>query len=51
VLQTSNLSGTVDDCCIDFNTVDVATREFFLPLLLDLQKTTFFKYFKVRARS
>jgi Endoplasmic Reticulum Oxidoreductin 1 (ERO1) len=46
-LQTTQLTGTVDDCCIDFRTVDLATRDYFLPLLRSLQHSTFFKYFKV----
>eukprot|EP00953_Heterococcus_sp_UTEX-ZZ885_P014051 7998-Heterococcus_DN1.PRE.3 len=47
VCKTTQLTGTVDDCCIDFRTVDLATRDYFLPLLRSLQQSTFFKYFKV----
>ncbi|CAM9484266.1 unnamed protein product [Phaeothamnion confervicola] len=47
VCKTSKLTGTVDDCCIDFSTVDEATQNFFLPVLTSLQKKTFFKFFKV----
>ena len=35
--QTEQMSGTVDDCCVDFTTVDEATEAFFLPLLKQLQ--------------
>ncbi|CAN0525024.1 unnamed protein product, partial [Laminaria digitata] len=36
--QTSQLTGTVDDCCVDYSTVDTATKTSFMPLLKDLQK-------------
>eukprot|EP00903_Cladosiphon_okamuranus_P017822 g16401.t1 len=47
VCKTSQLSGTVDDCCVDYSTVDTATKSSFMPLLTKLQKRTFFKYYKV----
>lgn len=36
--QTTLLSGTVDDCCVDYSTVDTATKSSFMPLLKQLQK-------------
>ncbi|CAM9859083.1 unnamed protein product [Pylaiella littoralis] len=47
VCKTSQLTGTVDDCCVDYSTVDTATKGSFLPLLTKLQKRNFFKYYKV----
>ncbi|CAM9770828.1 unnamed protein product [Scytosiphon promiscuus] len=47
VCKTSQLTGTVDDCCVDYSTVDTATKTSFTPLLTSLQKRNFFKYFKV----
>ncbi|CBJ32777.1 conserved unknown protein [Ectocarpus siliculosus] len=47
VCKTSQLTGTVDDCCVDYSTVDTATKSSFMPLLTKLQKRNFFKYFKV----
>lgn len=47
VCKTSQLTGTVDDCCVDYSTVDTATKTSFMPLLKDLQKRIFFKYYKV----
>ncbi|CAM9785369.1 unnamed protein product [Chrysoparadoxa australica] len=45
--KTSQLTGTVEDCCVDFETVDEATSAFYLPLLEELQQRKFFTYFKV----
>ncbi|CAN0020420.1 unnamed protein product [Ascophyllum nodosum] len=47
VCKTSQLTGTVDDCCVDYRTVDAATKSSFMPLLKQLQKRIFFKYYKV----
>lgn len=41
------LSGQIDDCCCDVETVDTTNDEHFLPILQELTSTTFFKYFKV----
>ena len=39
--------GAVEDCRCDFETADDATSEFFGPLLRDLTRRSFFRYFKV----
>ncbi|CAI5490595.1 unnamed protein product, partial [Closterium sp. Naga37s-1] len=42
------LSGVVDDCCCEYETVDELNSHVLQPLLTQLVNTTFFKYFKVR---
>jgi len=45
--RTATLVGRVGDCACDFETVDAATHSYFHPLLTKLQRTAFFRYFKV----
>ena len=45
--RTVRLAGRVGDCACDFETVDDATHAYFHPLLKEIQRTTFFKYFQV----
>ncbi|TMW55117.1 hypothetical protein Poli38472_013879 [Pythium oligandrum] len=47
VCQTPELSGSVLDSGCNYETVDKAVGEHFHPLLLELSKLTFFRYFKV----
>ncbi|CAI7856183.1 unnamed protein product [Closterium sp. NIES-53] len=46
--QLRRLSGVVDDCCCEYETVDELNSHVLQPLLTQLVNTTFFKYFKVR---
>ncbi|CAI5972814.1 unnamed protein product [Closterium sp. NIES-65] len=46
--QVKRLSGVVDDCCCEYETVDELNSHVLQPLLTQLVNTTFFKYFKVR---
>ncbi|EOY27644.1 hypothetical protein QUC31_012614 [Theobroma cacao] len=41
-------SGIVQDCCCDYETVDHLNEEVLHPLLQELVKTPFFRYFKVK---
>ncbi|KAL3154147.1 hypothetical protein ABBQ32_013672 [Trebouxia sp. C0010 RCD-2024] len=41
------LSGTVQDCCCDYASVERANKQQFNPLLSQIVKTPFFRYFKV----
>ncbi|XWS18663.1 hypothetical protein CRYUN_Cryun32bG0064000 [Craigia yunnanensis] len=41
-------SGIVEDCCCDYETVDHLNEEVLHPLLQELVKTPFFRYFKVK---
>lgn len=41
------LSGTVQDCCCDYVSVEKANKQHLNPLLTQLVKTPFFRYFKV----
>ncbi|KAH7848099.1 hypothetical protein Vadar_033780 [Vaccinium darrowii] len=41
-------SGLVEDCCCDYETVDHLNEEVLDPLLQELVKTPFFRYFKVK---
>ncbi|OMO65769.1 Endoplasmic reticulum oxidoreductin 1 [Corchorus olitorius] len=41
-------SGIVADCCCDYETVDHINKEVLHPLLQELVKTPFFRYFKVK---
>ena len=45
--RTATLNGPISDCRCNFETVDVATHDYFHPLLTELQKTSFFRFFKV----
>ncbi|KAF8030971.1 hypothetical protein BT93_D0226 [Corymbia citriodora subsp. variegata] len=40
--------GMVEDCCCEYETVDHLNEEVLHPLLQDLVKTPFFRYFKVK---
>ncbi|GJP74028.1 hypothetical protein CLOP_g4679 [Closterium sp. NIES-67] len=46
--QVKRLSGVVDDCCCEYETVDELNTQVLQPLLTQLVNTTFFKYFKAR---
>ncbi|CAI5514231.1 unnamed protein product, partial [Closterium sp. Naga37s-1] len=46
-MQVKRLSGVVDDCCCEYETVDDLNSHVLQPLLTQLVNTTFFKYFKV----
>ncbi|XP_043700679.1 endoplasmic reticulum oxidoreductin-1-like isoform X1 [Telopea speciosissima] len=41
-------SGIVEDCCCDYETVDSLNKEVLHPLLQELVKIPFFRYFKVK---
>ncbi|GAB4829378.1 Endoplasmic reticulum oxidoreductin-2 [Ancistrocladus abbreviatus] len=41
-------SGMVEDCCCDYETVDRVNEEALHPLLQELVKMSFFRYFKVK---
>jgi hypothetical protein len=45
--EAADVKGPIDDCGTDFATVDRATLAYYLPIIKGLQKTTFFRYFKV----
>jgi ERO1-like protein alpha len=47
VCKTPELTGIVHDSCCNYETVDIATQAHFHPLLDELRKTPFFRYFKV----
>ncbi|RLN47343.1 hypothetical protein BBJ28_00017739 [Nothophytophthora sp. Chile5] len=47
VCQTPELTGSVQDSGCDYETVDKAVNEHFHPLLHELSRLTFFRYFKV----
>lgn len=50
VLQDEHkYSGIVEDCCCEYETVDHINEDVLHPLLQDLVKTPFFRYFKVCA--
>lgn len=42
------LTGIVEDCCCDYTTVDTLNDHVLHPLLQDLVRTPFFRYFKVK---
>ncbi|KAK8580523.1 hypothetical protein V6N13_143604 [Hibiscus sabdariffa] len=46
--QEHRYSGIVEDCCCDYETVDHLNEEVLHPLLQELVKTPFFRYFKVK---
>ncbi|XP_031473262.1 endoplasmic reticulum oxidoreductin-2-like [Nymphaea colorata] len=41
-------TGMVEDCCCDYETVDTLNSEVLHPILQELVKTPFFRYFKVK---
>ncbi|XP_057808303.1 endoplasmic reticulum oxidoreductin-1-like isoform X1 [Salvia miltiorrhiza] len=43
-------TGIVEDCCCDYETVDGVNGAVLYPLLQDLVRTPFFRYFKVKLR-
>ncbi|KAK4782330.1 hypothetical protein SAY86_016432 [Trapa natans] len=45
---THKYSGVVEDCCCDYETVDHLNEDVLHPLLQDLVKTPFFRYFKIK---
>uniref|UniRef100_M4B6Y2 Endoplasmic reticulum oxidoreductin n=1 Tax=Hyaloperonospora arabidopsidis (strain Emoy2) TaxID=559515 RepID=M4B6Y2_HYAAE len=47
VCETPELTGSVQDSACDYETVDRAVNEHFHPLLDELSRLTFFRYFKV----
>ncbi|CAI5712554.1 unnamed protein product [Hyaloperonospora brassicae] len=47
VCETPELTGSVQDSACDYETVDKAVNEHFHPLLEELSRLTFFRYFKV----
>lgn len=47
VQGTHTQSAVVEDCCCDYETVDHLNEEVLDPLLQELVKTPFFRYFKV----
>ncbi|XAR72493.1 hypothetical protein NMG60_11019149 [Bertholletia excelsa] len=51
VLDTRTQSGIVEDCGCDYETVDQINEEIVYPLLQELVKTPFFRYFKVKLWS
>lgn len=49
-LQVKRLSGVVNDCCCEYETVDRLNLEVLQPLLKELVAKPFFRYFKVSLR-
>ena len=47
MVDVQKYSGLVEDCCCDYKTVDHLNLEVLHPLLRELVKTPFFRYFKV----
>ena len=48
---TPSISGKVGDCSCEFDSVNRAASDFFLPILRNLTETTYFKYFAVDMHS
>lgn len=46
--QSQEFHGVVEDCCCDYETVDSLNKEVLNPLLQELVKTPFFRYYKVK---
>lgn len=44
----NKLTGLVEDCCCDYETVDILNNEVLHPSLQEVVKTPFFRYFKAR---
>jgi hypothetical protein len=45
--KTQRLEGSIDDCMCDVEAVQEINKRHFYPLLSEIVKTNFFKYFKV----
>jgi hypothetical protein len=39
--------GTIKDCSCEYNTVDTAVNDYFIPVLKNLTSKTYFRYFRV----
>ncbi|KAJ6753549.1 ERO1-RELATED [Salix purpurea] len=46
--DTGKYKGMIEDCCCDYESVDSVNGEVLHPLLQELVKTPFFRYFKVK---
>ncbi|XP_024160667.1 endoplasmic reticulum oxidoreductin-1 isoform X1 [Rosa chinensis] len=46
--DSKKYSGIVEDCCCDYETVDSVNAEVLHPLLQEIVKTPFFRYFKAK---
>ncbi|KAJ7561804.1 hypothetical protein O6H91_03G041800 [Diphasiastrum complanatum] len=46
--QVQKLKGVVEDCCCDYETVDAINNELLHPVLQQLVKKPFFRYFKAK---
>lgn len=46
--RSNDFHGVVEDCCCDYETVDSLNKEVLHPLLQELVKTPFFRYYKVK---
>ncbi|KAG0576259.1 hypothetical protein KC19_5G067400 [Ceratodon purpureus] len=46
--RTQGFEGMVEDCCCDYGTVDLLNKEVLHPVLQELVKTPFFRYYKVK---
>jgi hypothetical protein len=46
--RSQGFHGVVEDCCCDYETVDSLNKEVLHPLLQELVKTPFFRYYKVK---
>ncbi|KAJ4975364.1 hypothetical protein NE237_000470 [Protea cynaroides] len=46
--DSQKYAGIVEDCCCDYETVDSLNEELLHPLLQELVKSPFFRYFKVK---
>lgn len=46
--RSQELHGVVEDCCCNYDTVDTLNKEVLYPLLQELVKTPFFRYYKVK---
>ena len=47
IIYNVQLSGPIDVCCCDVETVDTLNHDMVYPLITELISTTFFRYFKV----
>uniref|UniRef100_A0A7I4DWF4 Endoplasmic reticulum oxidoreductin 1 n=1 Tax=Physcomitrium patens TaxID=3218 RepID=A0A7I4DWF4_PHYPA len=46
--RNQQFQGVVKDCCCDYGTVDLLNKEVLHPLLQELVRTPFFRYYKVK---
>ncbi|KAJ7557224.1 hypothetical protein O6H91_05G117300 [Diphasiastrum complanatum] len=46
--QLQKLKGVIEDCCCDYEMVDTINKELLHPVLQELVKKPFFRYFKVK---